>query len=654
MPEENQENINGLNSQNFWVQNTQGLNGYSQDPWYVANNQNYDGDYRQQSIQQPVQQVQQEQIIENKQEDNRNQKIYYHTSWVSKIFSWILWFMGIVLILVWILNFTQIPFFNSKKILLVWWAFILYGVWLIVLWLLFYSTKKWMHFGVSFFIAFAINILGVSFFEKYWSVEFGKSFTYFLIFTQAYFFFVTAIRIFRYWRLKKRWKWSYKMLSSTPEKKKISYIIIMIPFLILIADVIYGKILYLNIPKVETNDFIRRNHIVQLEEGKDWVAILKGKETNGEVSEIWHYLDRIYQTQSYWKEYNEYKLWWKFHHDECIKVYSWDQAICGTRVWNKKTLRRLLNHKFMKKDSYNDEYYEENWEELTVYEYIKSHEEEIEEQLNELNRLISMDYSISWSGFLFDLLPQNFQSYSRWMITLFQYYLYRWDYEKIILLAEINYKMAEICNEFWGLIWTTISVVIQGNFDGAINSSLKIIPSDERVELAEFYRKHNFDLNDIINKILIWEYELWNTAINEVKALHNKDDLWFSIVLKYFPFYSEISTRRYLDYKYDVYRKYLANEINESYYELVFGKLENKLKWSIYNMRCLMIYSSIFPRLEWSFTPIEINKEHKDILIGNLKKGDYEKWFYEPDSKIYSFYENNLIENLEDDTSPSY
>ena len=401
--------------------------------------------------------------------------------------------------------------------------------------------------------------------------------------------------------LKKIWKWIW--------------IFLLICLILLIIDVIYGKIQYSKIPEVDESIFQRSEHQTPLPDDEDALIQLKQYENKWNTSELWHDLDAMYGLiySNGGIYYKNVKIWWRHNQDECIVVYSWDVASCGTWVWNKDTLTRFLDSNFIN--------FERNWklkndEEITIREYLDENEEEIKSDLQELDRILSMDYYLPDDKVL-QLLPQYLQWYTRGSMLMLIYYTDKEDWEMVDFIIKMNYKSVDIMNHLWCLVSTLISAVLQDYVDNTVNSVILLFPEDLRLNLAKFYEENMRKKDDIIHEMAKWEYILWN----EVRE--TEFELERSVLTRY-PIYSKKDTKRFMLYAYSL----LYNDDSEKFAEL-WENIFKKFWYSLYNLWWTIEAMAIMPRTQWYNGRIDWNLWHKKALIENLKSGEYKVWFNE-------------------------
>ena len=77
-------------------------------------------------------------------------------------------------------------------------------------------------------------------------------------------------------------------------------------------------------------------------------------------------------------------------------------------------------------------------------EYLDKNERKIRSDLLELNNILSLDYFIPKDEIL-EVLP-NFQPFARESRIILQYYTLKKDWDMVMLIININYKMVDIAN----------------------------------------------------------------------------------------------------------------------------------------------------------------------------------------------------------------
>ena len=379
---------------------------------------------------------------------------------------------------------------------------------------------------------------------------------------------------------------------------------------------IYGKIQYSKIPEVDESMFQRSEHQIQLPDNEDALIQLKQHENKWNTSELWHDLDAMYKLiySNGGIYYKNVKIWWRHNQDECIVVYSWDVASCGTWIWNKDTLTRFLDSNFIN--------FERNWklknnEEITIREYLDENEEEIKSDLQELDKILSMDYYLPNDKVL-QLLPQYLQWYARGSMVLLIYYTDKWDWNMVDFIIKMNYKSVDIMNHLWCLVSALISAVLQDVVDNTVNSAIQLFPEDLRLNLAKFYEENMRSKNDIIHEMAKWEYVLRN----EIRETELEDS--FPWILTRYPIYSNKDTKRFMLYAYSLLYNDNSKEFNE-----LWEYLFKKFWYSVYNLWWMVEITSIMPRMQSYGNRIDWNLWHKQALIQNLKSGEYDVWFNE-------------------------
>ena len=493
-----------------------------------------------------------------------------------------------------------------------------------------------------------VNIFwSIVFWEYWWDFDDFDGDNYFFIlwfFIQIYFLIVTIVWLIKCLIYKKKWA-SQKTLDPRKDSKKTSYITLAFLFMLIIIDAIYGKILFSRIPESDISSFNRVDHIKQLAEWEDWVALFKAKEKNGEVANIWTLLDGVYLNRfnPYVSRNSDDQLSWRGHPDECIKVYSWGQAYCGTWALSESSLKRLF------KNQLGEDYIRYDitlsWKVQSLYSYLEEREPKIRADVLEMSKLLSKDYyAEDWLKN--DLMPQNFQSYTRWSIVLIGYYSLKKDWNMVLKLVENDFKMADVANNFWWLIWVLIWNVIVENTYSNLNNLLQTFPEEIRIKLVNMIKDNHTDYNDIIKYIMQWEIENGNAMVKEVSEGY-KYDWWLNQVLYHYPFYSESDSKRLLNNFYNTFNNFL-NEKDvwdaQDFYQNIFDG-ESNFRWSIYNIQGLRMLMTIAPRLQWATWSIKRTYVHEESLLKNLESWKYEAWYAEPEWKGDSwYYRDNIIE----------
>lgn len=451
-----------------------------------------------------------------------------------------------------------------------------------------------------------------------------------------------------------RMKWKTRELWINILKKLWKWIGIglLIALVIAIINIIYGKLQYSKIPEVDESIFYRSNHQIPLPDDED--ALIQLRKLDEEAmsfnwvvakNEVWKNLGEIYKTYKWqrWMRidnpYRDSKIWWEWNQDECIKVYSWDIESCGTWVWNKNTLDRFFNRYYDK--------ITENWENIniTIREYLDKNESQIKADLDELDRILSMNYYLPNDKLLF-LLPNHLQNYSRGMSVILLYYTQKEDWDMVRYIVEINQKITDLFNNIWAaisiFIWSTNENII----NETLNSAMKIFPEDLRRDLAIFYMKNTPERNELIQNMIKWEYALFNEQIRYVNESNE--------ISSYFPFYSESDTKRAALYAYkllsigdtELYSHIFRNNINseDSYIQWLWN--------SLYNIYWRSLVLDIIPAPHGADERIDLTLSQRQALITNLRSWDYDAWFNEkarnnnPDN--YETYQLPTSEELAD------
>ena len=417
-----------------------------------------------------------------------------------------------------------------------------------------------------------------------------------------------------------KWEAREKWIKNLKRVWKIFWIFLLICLVLLIINMIYGKIQYSKIPEVNESMFQRSEHQTPLPDDED--ALIQLKKLGDEYSKngLWKDLDKLYQSIG-WnnRSHNNNKIWWGKNQEECILTYLWDEAYCWTWVWNKNTLSRILDREVntnVLDGIWMEEYSTFDKEIITIREYLDTNESEIRADLQELDRILSMDYYLPDDKVL-QLLPQYLQWYTRGSMLMLIYYTDKEDWEMVDFIIKMNYKSVDIMNHLWCLVSTLISAVLQDYVDNTVNSVILLFPEDLRLKLAKFYEENMRKKDDIIHEMAKWEYILWN----EVRE--TEFELERSVLTRY-PIYSKKDTKRFMLYAYSL----LYNDDSEKFAEL-WENIFKKFWYSLYNLWWTIEAMAIMPRTQWYNGRIDWNLWHKKALIENLKSGEYKVWFNE-------------------------
>ena len=449
---------------------------------------------------------------------------------------------------------------------------------------------------------------------------------------------VLHIVIFRLkWETQKKWIRILKRIW------KCFWWFLLIALVLLIINMIYGKIQYSKIPEVDESIFQRNEHQTQLPEDEDALIQLRKFDDKYSENELWENLEAIYKASitnaANSLIYKDSKVWWYRNTDECIMVYSGDEASCGTWVWDKETLSRILDRKFNTNQwwtIWREDYLSLSGDAVTIREYLDAKEPEIIADLQELDRIVSMDYYLPNDQF-FALLPDLFQRYTRGSMIMLLYYTDKWDWDMVDYIIKLNYKSADILNHFWGLISFLMSVTSQDYVDSTVNSVMQLFPEDLRLNLAKFYEENMPNREDIVHQIAKWEYVLWNEQIKWFKESYGEDPA-MNVLINY-PMYSEKDTKRLMLYGYSI----LYND-NPKEFDNLTDNIIKKMWYSVYNIWWSILYWSLMPRLQWYNYRLDWNIWHKEALIENLKSGEYKVWFNEKQwNDNHDYYEINRI-----------
>jgi len=413
-----------------------------------------------------------------------------------------------------------------------------------------------------------------------------------------------------------RWVW-----------KGVKYLFIGI-LVLLIINLIYGKIRYSKLPEVDESIFLRTDHQTILPDDEDALIQLRNKDDDISLNRIdgegvWSDLQRVYYVirNENTLTHKKNPINWKEYQDECLLVYSWDEASCGTWVRNEDTLNRILNFEINIDNSISvqgKEYLNVNWENVSLMEYIAANEQQIKSDLEELDRLLSMDYYLPDNRLMY--FPTYFQLYSRGSLVAMLYYIQQENWDMVEYVFDVNYKMVDLLNNIWGVVSYLISNVLQDCVDGTINSTMQLLPEDLRLRLATKYSESKRDRESVKNNVVNWEYVL----ANEYAFNDNEEEMPFVLNLKIFPLNSDKDTKKLILY----WCKLLYDEDLETLDNLA----ENLLKetwYSAYNIYWTIYAASMIPRLQGIYTRLDWSVFGKQALINNLKSGEYDMWFNE-------------------------
>ena len=406
--------------------------------------------------------------------------------------------------------------------------------------------------------------------------------------------------------LKIIWKWFWNLL--------------LIALVLLIITLIYGKIQYSKIPEVDESMFLRSEHQTPLPDDEDALIQLRKLGDEYSKNELWKDLEAIYFSTTNYnfnsRLYKNSKVWWQRNQDECLLVYSGDEASCGTWVWNKETINRFFDQNINTEER-GEKYLNIDGQKVTIREYLDAKEPEIRADLQEMDRILSMDYYLPNNKVLW-LLPQYLQWYARSSMVMLMYYTDKEDWDMVEFIIKMNYKSVDIMNHLWSLISTLVSAVLQDVVDNTVNSAMQLFPEDLRLNLAKFYEENMRSRDDIIHEMTKWEYVLRN----EIRETELEES--FPWILTRYPIYSKKDTKRFMLYAYSLLYNDNSKEFNELWEDIF-----RKLWYSVYNIWWLSEILSIMPRMQSYGARIDRNLWHKEALIQNLKSGEYDIWFNE-------------------------
>lgn len=575
-----------------------------------------------------------------------NVDIYYHPTRLTKILSGIYRFLWIALIRAGLRNFSLIwtEDLSFLKILYVWWVITLCGILYILLWRLLYNTKNKMHLWFSMLCALIINIMFARILiaftdnnrflvdndtlESFWTIL--------VLFTLIYFSILTIRWIIKCRKFNKKWLINSKYLDSTPSKKKVWIITTIVLFFLIIINLIYGKIQWSKITEIDESIFARKEHQNKLPDEEDALVQLRkfydsGKGKVIDILDSYYFYEFSDGSSNYLK--NNKDITRKSHIDECLVINSWWNKYCGTWIWNKNTLDRVLNnYYYIGYNSYfedyinSDWYFSIDWEKVTIFEYIQMNEQKIRATFQELDRIASLDYYLPDDEIL-DLIPPYFQWFSRASMVLLQYYIYQKDWDMVMFIIKLNYKIINIFNDSWSFINQLISIALQSIVDSNINTYMQLLPESFREELSHRYSTQINDKNEIIDKTIKWDYVIWNWAKNgNIMWEVWKDAPSLFQFLFHFPFYSEKRINNLMNYSYYEDWNYLKDNSEELFLDENFSKPS-----SLYNLFWMYPFYSLKPRFRSINDRMDRALYHKDALIKNLESGKYDVRFNKPD-----------------------
>ena len=174
---------------------------------------------------------------------------------------------------------------------------------------------------------------------------------------------------------------------------------------------IYGKIQYSKISEVDESVFLRNEHQTPFPDNQDALIQLRKLGDEYSKNELWKDLEAIYFSITSYnvnsRLYKNSKVGWQWNQDECLLVYSGDEASCGTWVWNKEIINRFFDQ-YINTEERGIKYLTIDDQNVTIREYLDAKEPEIKTDLQKLDRILSMDYYLPNDKVL-QLLPQYLQ-----------------------------------------------------------------------------------------------------------------------------------------------------------------------------------------------------------------------------------------------------
>ena len=505
--------------------------------------------------------------------------------------------------------------------------------------------------GVTFLLSIVISILFNWIIDEFWHDFYRHHENDVILFNYIFMLYSLILSIIwwvRCFRLKKRWKINGKILNKEASSKKIWYITTGILLLILIGDTIYGKIQWSKIPEIDESVFKRDYHQTKLPDEED--ALIQLRAYNS-----WSMNDVMIPLEAYYynlfSDYSSYKddtkdITRKHYPEECLVISSWWNEYCGTWVWDNETLERSLNN-YYHPDYYVTSYLENflddswylsiNWKKATIFEYIQENEPEIRKTFQELDRIASLDYYLPNNEIL-NLIPAYLQWYTRASVIALQYYIYQEDWDMVMFIIKLNYKIVDIFNTTWSFICQLISLVIQWIMDGGINSYTELFPKDFRNELSEWYSTKIYDKNEMYDKLMKWEYIMWNWARdnNILSGDWNGEPMYQ--FLFHFPFFSAKEINNMMNYSYySLWKEPDNDNIGEMIDNLLYIK-------SLYNRYWKEPYSALMPRMHTVLYRMDEDIYHKETIVKNLKDGEIRVRFNKNDYEYnYTEFEKKLI-----------
>ena len=497
-----------------------------------------------------------------------------------------------------------------------------------------------MHLWFSMLCALVVNIIFARILREftdysYWIDEdiFESFWVILVLFTLIYFSILTIRWIIKCRKFNKKWIINPKYLDSAPSKKKVWIITTIVLFLLIIVNLIYGKIQWSKIPEIDTSIFAREKHQTQLPDEEDALIQLKNNYSSWYTNDVWEALEILYFSEN---DLNfQIQNSWKRYQSRCIIVYSWNETSCGTWTRDKKTLNKFFNSFYTnypyisfwnKEKDYN--YFIIDWKKVRVLEYLNKNEPGIRADLQKLDKIVSLEYNLKFPSSRDDpyyLLPQFLQWYSRASMVALQYYTLKEDWDMVVFIIKLNYKMIDILNNYWWVVPHLISFVIQNVTDSNINSLIKLFPKDFRIQLSERYSNLDYDKDWMLKERTKWEYNIiWENRAKDIIFT----DVWSNIpsltqFLFHFPFLSKKDSNRFMDYAY--YNLMYDEDIDFDNYLIQ----SNLPKYSLYNYYGTYPYQALRPRVSAYNNRLKYTLFHKQALIDNLESWKYQTWFNE-------------------------
>lgn len=551
-------------------------------------------------------------------------KYFFHPSIIWQLISWLIWFIWLLIIWTWIINYFIEPtdVLSKMNIAIASFSITLFWILFFLLWNILYTKKYWLHFWGTTIYAIIVLFIWLKIVNIYWDhwynwlsfIDKDNYLNYIVFPVISYFALYTILRFIRFIIFKYTWKLRGKILDSEKETNSVWSFITLLLLFILITVISLWKIKFTSLPTLNASIFERKDYVEQLPEEKDWFKQLKKID---EVwinwhKEFWEILDAIYLSEIGWENYENEKLWWQWHQDECDPVWTWETQYCWTRLWSRSTIRRMFNRKFNYTSNNKIKKLEYEWKEVTIYAYLKKHEEQMTDDIKEINRLLSLNYYINtWD--ILNTYPQFFQSHTRWSIVALQYYVWEKNDEMVKLIIKNNKEMVKHMFNVWTNIWVLIWTVLENTMNSMINSLNPLFSNDLRNDIIKIYDNYIEYKEEIMRKSAKWEYNLWNQEKNESKE---RNPSLYETFYNY-PFYSEKETNKLMIYYYTAL--YNNNySIDLSYIDWSYLRPFNVIGIN----QATMLLPKMLPN-----TNLGLMLKSRESLVKNLKAWNNSEWF---------------------------